>query len=43
MLNIDYRKNLHTRKIAVIVLKLEQYHFTTEQLAQKMQIELQKV
>ena len=30
-------ENSDTRKIAVIILKLEQFHFTTEYLVQKMQ------
>ena len=43
---LPYRKNrktLDTWKIAVIILKLEQYHFTTELLVQMMQTEWQTV
>ena len=33
-----YHKNWDTRKIAVIILKLEQYHFTTKQLVQMSRV-----
>ena len=42
----DYRKtpkSSDTWKIAVIILKLEQYFFTTQQMVQKMQTEWQTV
>ena len=36
-------KNSDTRKIAVVILKLEQYRFTTKSWVQKMQTEWQTV